>query len=98
MKACKFFGAKVAFEIPKSCEVKSRQGWKEKEIPDKLIDRLFEVFPSGGVEFISEDICSPHLLVVDVREPLTPELIASMVARINGVLNPTAPVPPQVAV
>lgn len=81
-----YYGAKVAFEIPKSCEVKSPEAWRDTEIPDDLVDALFALFP-GEVTFETEDICSPHLLIVDVREPLTAELIATMQARINTVLQ-----------
>lgn len=81
-----FYGAKVAFEIPKSCEVKSPEVWRDTEIPDDLVDALFALFP-GECSFETEDICSPHLLIVDVREPLTVELISDMERRINVVLH-----------
>lgn len=89
-----YYGAKVAFEIPKACEVEAREAWRDTEISDDLIDRLFALFP-GEVTFESEDICSPHLLIVDVRELLTAELIESMTARINGVLQNDEALPPR---
>lgn len=86
LKCAKYYGAKVAFEIPRECEVASGDRFRDTEIPDSLVDDLFNLFP-GECTFESEDICSPHLFIVDVREPLTAELIESMRALINRVLQ-----------
>lgn len=89
-----YYGAKVAFEIPKSCEVKSPEVWRDTEIPDDLVDALFALFP-GECSFETENICSPHLLIVDVRDPLTMELISDMGRRINEVLHNADVEPPR---
>jgi len=86
----RFYGAKIAFKIPKCYETKAPESWRDKEISDSLVDALLDLFP-GESSFETEDICSPHLLIVDVREPLTADLISEMETRINKALQAHKP-------
>lgn len=73
-----FHKAKLAFEIPAAYEGEPH------EIRDDVAIALMETFPGGSV-FEGENICTPHLLIVDAEE-IDDGTVKRLLADINGCL------------
>jgi hypothetical protein len=85
MKA-KYWGAKIAFEIPKECEKEINECYPgEIGLPKDLVNDLMDLFKSATYE--SENICTPYLIIVDVDTQPSQRWISDSLRKIDKILK-----------